>query len=401
MKKKASFSDNIIRTIHLIMSLSFATLFLGSTILLFTTEDDINVFLAKTAGTFALFIALYLFSSFYLSNSIRKQFAPLDRLAYGLKDNSIEIIGDNDDIKIFAKQLKNDMEKMDSLKAELRETRDSLDDVYLSNERTINDSLDIIDECKKLHVKNVKKIKNMKEKLSNENILLEEIMPVSVTLKNDQNNLKSNIEGLNLCLSKNLKKHEEIKQDNLNAEETYNIIADSLKDSVELLDSLFSEISVLQNTASRISLYSMNTTIEAARTGILNISVNNALEELKELSKNIQVKSDDVALLAIRSKNSLNMALEQSLRYKEVGEANLDSSRDSLNSLMELSEFIKRTMMCADDITFNAGKILVNLEKIDEINGNLISDNGSSLDISDHLGNKLFDIDKSLKNNDF
>lgn len=401
MKKKVSFSTSIIKTIRLIFGIAFFVLFTGGGILLYVTETDLNVFYIKIASTFIAYISLYLLVIIVVSQNIRKQFAPLDKLARGLKDNSIDIIGDNDDIKKFAYQLKADMEKIDYLNNELREARLNLDDAYINNEKTVNETLGVVEECKKTILNFSRKAKKSKESLLNISNGIDEILSGFNTVKQNQKLLSENADNIRNGIKVNISSHDELKADYGKVCETYGVLAKTLNEAVGLIDSLFSEISVLQNISSQISLYAMNTSLEASRSGIFNMNITNALDELKNLSHKIQEKSDDVALLSIRSKNALNLAIEQSEFCNEENADNLVVLDSSIEKLGKLSDIFYDNLKITDSITKDINQTNFVLNDINDISSNIIKDTDYMLDMIGSLGNQLFEIDKALKNNVF
>lgn len=401
MKKKVSFSTSIIKTIRLIFGIAFFVLFTGGGILLYVTETDLNVFYIKIASTFIAYISLYLLVIIVVSQNIRKQFAPLDKLARGLKDNSIDIIGDNDDIKKFAYQLKADMEKIDYLNNELREAKLNLDDAYINNEKTVNETLGGVEECKKTILNFSRKAKKSKESLLNISNGIDEILSGFNTVKQNQKLLSENADNIRNGIKVNISSHDELKADYGKVCETYGVLAKTLNEAVGLIDSLFSEISVLQNISSQISLYAMNTSLEASRSGIFNMNITNALDELKNLSHKIQEKSDDVALLSIRSKNALNLAIEQSEFCNEENADNLVVLDSSIEKLGKLSDIFYDNLKITDSITEDINQTNFVLNDINDISSNIIKDTDYMLDMIGSLGNQLFEIDKALKNNVF
>lgn len=401
MKKKFSFSTSIIKTIRLIFGIAFAVIFIGEGILLYLTETDKGVLYIKIGATFVAFLSLYLLSVIYIGRKLKKQFAPLDKLAIGLKDNSIEIFGDNDDIKSFAKELKNEIERLDDLNNELNATKNNLDDVYLANEKTISSTIDNIEECKKLLVKSDKRQKRIKESIIQNDSVLEELMNTSYVIKQKQKILIESKDALLNSSKSNLKTGKDIVSDYDKVTESYTLIQKTLSEAVSLIDSLFSELSIMQNIASQMNLYAMNSTLEASRSGIFNINITNALDEIRDLSTKMQAKSDDVALLSIQSKNSLNLALEQATFCKEQSDDNLNEINVSIDKLSGLSDSIVSTLESIDNIVDETNNVLIKLEIMDEGNNALIKDIDYTMDTSKSIGNKLFDIDKSLKNNAF
>lgn len=396
-RKKASFSNNILKTVRLIMAIAFVIIFLAGTGLLYIMEGDIRSFAIKTGIMFLSFLVLYIILMSSLSNNIKKQFAPLDKLAYGLKDNSIEIIGDNDDIKLFARQLKADMEKLDSLESELAETRDNLDDMYMLNEKTIADAENYLDDFKKNLVKITKRQKRIKEMSKEISSASDEISSYSSSIKMKQRDINEHSYDLLDSISQNIRQQNDIKQDFDKSEESFKMLYSMLNESVEMIDSLFSELSTMQNLASQINLYAMNTSLEAARTGIFNMNITNALDEMKEMSSKMQSKADDIAMLSIRSKNSLNLAMEQSEFCRDNNEDNIQCFDQSVERLSNLSDELNKAVNLIEELSDNTAKVLASMEHIDNSNVKIISDCDYVLDASKILGDNIHGIDKAIK----
>lgn len=398
MKKKPSFSTGIIKTIKFYLAIAFIIMFIGGAILLFVTENDNNVFIVEILSTLVAYIALYFALNLTITRNVKKQFAPLDRLANGLRENSIEVIGESDDIKAFAKQLKADMEKLDNLSNELAVTRNNLDDVYISSEKAINNVLEEIDECKRFLVKSSKKQKRIKENLVAISNSYEDLIPISDELKQVQRVLLEESNTALQNMNSNIKNHNELKEDNQRLKESYDLLIKALNDAVGLIDSLFSELSVMQNIASQMNLYSMNASIEVSRSGIFNMNITNALDEIKGLSNKIQTKTDDIAMLSIQSKNSLNLANEHAHFLFEQNDDTNKNIDINCNNLIELSQLIKNLIDNVIVIADDGNKLIRNLEMLEEMNSNSINDINQILDITGSIGNKLFEIGKSNGN---
>ena len=343
----SNLSKDIISTIRLYLSLTFIVTFFSGAALLFITEETVYDFLIKGSILFGAYLLLFALLMYFISKKIKKSFKPLDKLVDGLNDDSIRIYGDTLDLKSFADSVRKAQRSYEKIKDELDDTKKDLDDVASENLRLTEDAN-----------KKINKALDISNLLSHKNVLLdkytedEKQIILDILSETEEIKKRKNIiydESLRLgndILDINRGKSD-ISQDYEELTDAFNIVDKTLAETAELIDTIFSEITQIQSVASQMDLYAMNTSIELARNGNVNPSVSTALAEINTLASNLNKKSDELALLVIRIKNSTKLSHDQSVFCEEQ----IDLSQKSFNGMSQKIDIISdKTRSFVDSI---------------------------------------------------
>lgn len=142
----------------------------------------------------------------------------------------------------------------------------------------------------------------------------------------------------------------DISLDMVEINKAYKVLSDNLTNSVSLIENIFTEMGSVTSLCSQLELYSMNTSIEIARSGLHSLSVSNALDEIKRSAKKISEKNDAISLLIIQAKNSVSLALDQASYCEEmISQNNKDCDRNII-SLGNVSEKVKNLTFVLDKL---------------------------------------------------
>lgn len=355
--KKESFANDIIRPICMWLGAAFFVMFIASSILFAVTEASTSMMLIKIGVSLILYIILFAVLIMVLSKEIVEKFKPLDTLISGLTDDSIRIYGDTKDLGDFAESIKKAQKKYERLSKELTSTRKDLDDIQNENEKLSSHIDSSIDKAM-INASTIDQ-KNNKLLLFNEKEknLLSDISSEAVNIKKRKNSLYELSTSLNQNIGDVNRTTEDIKNDYEELNDTFNVLSGMLNESAELLDSIFSELAVLQSSCSQINLYSMNTSLEYARSGGMNLSVSNALDEIKSMSKKLNEKSDEIALLLIRAKNSVKLAVEQAEFATDRSDMSKKSFNDTKVKIDKISDKTEGFLAVLDELLENVGAL--------------------------------------------
>lgn len=402
MKKKASFSYDIVKMIAFAYGMAFLIIFVAGSILFYLNDPDTKSYLIKIAILFGVFLILYICSVIILQNNLVKRFAPLDKLARGLIDDEIFIYGESKDLESFALQLKNDMEKMQILSKELEETKEDLDDYYQESESIAIDTAKDLEKSINHNNSVLKRSKRIRDNLSNANEAFDVIIPIEAKLKSEKESIYDDSLKLKKYLRDALEYNKDVNEDIKAVKDAYDILMDMLNDSIAQLDNLYNDIMNVQSISTKMNIYAVNTSLEAAKSGFYNLNIINAIDEIKEMTKKVMECNDEIALFLIKSKNSINIAKEQAFICNEDTDSYSKSISISSDKLDNLGSVLDGTMTLVDEVVNNITKVTTKVYDIRNYNDNISNDSSYIWDSSikdNERNSKLLEKYKQEKSN--
>lgn len=395
MKKRASFSDELIRLITFALGMAFFIIYIAGAVLFYINEDNLRTYTYKVIILFCLFLLMYVISVIFIRNSIIKRFSPLDKLARGLVEDEIIITGQSRDLEAFANQLRDDMKKMQLLSKELNETKETFDDYYQENETKIDDISKELDKNAS-HYKNIlKRAKRINDATNKSDELFRDIEPVESRLKVSRDALSEDKDMLNKSLREAMNLNNDTRLDIGKTKEAYSILLDMLSDTSELLENIYNDIMTIQSTATQFNLYAVNTSIEVSKSGFYNLNILNGMDEMKDMTKKILELHDAVALLLIRARNAIGLAKEQASICDEEALEHSKTLESSINKLDSLKLLLDGTMGQVEDVIENVARFTTKAYEIKNLN------DSNDIDSKYILDNTAKQIDRNerIKNN--
>jgi methyl-accepting chemotaxis protein len=137
------------------------------------------------------------------------------------------------------------------------------------------------------------------------------------------------------------------------AKNAHEVLKDMLDKSQNMMDDIYSELTLLQSMCSQINLYAMNTALDASRSGGYSLSVTAALGEIKEMSGRLNEKSDNLALLIIQEKNAIKLAFDQADFGDGEIEMGLKSFNQARGQIKTISDEADRLVKSFDELMDN------------------------------------------------
>ena len=130
---------------------------------------------------------------------------------------------------------------------------------------------------------------------------------------------------------------------------------DGITDSgTDLLESMYNEMTLIQSVAAQLNLYAMNTSLDMARAGVMNLQISGALDEIKQLSVKMSEKTDEVMLQVIQIRNTLRLTKDQTEECRDRGREcreNNDKLDENFNAISEsIRNLVENNEDMANDI---------------------------------------------------
>lgn len=351
MKGKVSFSDQINQLVGMVFGIAFLAVFAASAILLYLSEEDTQVYYIRTLGVFCIYIILYAFSVFYTSRKISKMFAPLDQIATALAEDKIRIYGDTSDLQAFAKQLADRMDEMEGMSDALSAAEDNLHDMFQESEESKSRFYYHIKRCKG----SLDGVNRNYEQLTEQSEIMrqtiEEGNAAATRLKLSRQSLGEDYESIRVSLQDCSNSHQEIVDDKERQKEAFGVLNDMQKESMELIETIYNDLTYIQNIASKLELYAANVSLDYARSGGGNLNISAALDEIKLTDRQMRDKIDELAMLVIRTKNAFKLANDQTNFCMELEDDGQKMSGQADEQLGFITMKLQGLMQVGEDIS--------------------------------------------------
>lgn len=358
MKRKRSFSDHINQLIGVVFGIAFFVVFTAGAILLYLSEEDIQRYYIKILGVFCTFLFLYVFSTFYISRRIRKMFEPLDQFATAFAEDKIRIYGDTADLQTFARQLTERMDEMEGMSDALSIAEGNLNDMFQESEESRTRFSHHMKRCKS-SIDGVKKdYEQLSGQMETMRQYLEEGNASATRLKLSRQSLSEDYESIRGSLQGCSNSHQEMMDDKERQKEAFGVLNDMQKESMELIETIYNELTYIQNIASKLELYTTNVSLDYARSGGGSLNISAALDEIKLTDRQMRDKIDELALLVIRTKNAIKLANDQTNFCIELEEDGQKISGQTDEQLGFISMKLQGLMQVGEDISNGIANVL-------------------------------------------
>lgn len=358
MKRKRSFSDHINQLIGVVFGIAFFVVFTASAILLYLSEEDMQRYYIKILGVFCVYLFLYVFSTFYISRRIRKMFEPLDQFATAFAEDKIRIYGDTADLQTFARQLTERMDEMEGMSDALSIAEGNLNDMFQESEESRTRFSHHMKRCKS-SIDGVKKdYEQLSGQMETMRQYLEEGNASATRLKLSRQSLSEDYESIRGSLQGCSNSHQEMMDDKERQKEAFGVLNDMQKESMELIETIYNELTYIQNIASKLELYTTNVSLDYARSGGGSLNISAALDEIKLTDRQMRDKIDELALLVIRTKNAIKLANDQTNFCIELEEDGQKISGQTDEQLGFISMKLQGLMQVGEDISNGIANVL-------------------------------------------
>ena len=368
MNNKSSLSKDIENRVAAVLILSFTVAFVFLALLLYLTAEDIESCLPKICIVAGLLLCLTAISIVSVNRKVRYILSPLNIIAKDICDeddeeSDINISGLVDRLSLNIKELENTNNELEAKQEILGEKLKKKNNDIDNKEDTINEYLRYIDKVKLKCDKIQANCNDIAAKLDVIQAFEDGIKTKKQTLFTDCDEMKRTIKNAVYSGKDALGQYEA-------SGDAYKLLNDMLRESMEQLDNLYSELSGMQNCASSSNLYAMNTALEVSRSGFYNINIINGMDEIKEASQKMLDKSDDIALLLIQAKNSINLAMDQAGQLLNENKENKKVLEHNIDVLDNISNGLVGTLLSSDEMLDNVSKIMLKNVEIASVNDN-------------------------------
>lgn len=364
MEKKASFSYSINHLIGFVFGIAFLVIFFSYGILLYLSEENSTVFYWKILAIFLVFLVLYAIAAIYTSAKIRKMFEPLDHIALALAEDKIRIYGDTTDLEAFANQLSAQMEEMSDMSEELTSTKDNLNDIYQESEES-RSKFDHQARRGKINLDNIEKsCKVLIKQTDDINRILDACGSVETKLKFSRQSLNEDSESVKNSLNECSRFNQEMLEERERIKGTYDVLNDMQKESMELIDTVYNEITYLQDLLSKLDLCATSVPLEYVRHGGLNVNITGTMDEIRHIDRRLRDKIDELAMLVIRAKNAEKLANDQTEHCMEIDEEGRESIRQADERMVIVTAKLQGLLEINEEISGGISSLLNNFYEL-------------------------------------
>ena len=301
---KKSFARPVNQLVTASFAVTFLVVYILSIVILLRIVDDMKKYYIGALILLVIYLIPLIGASVYVTRRINGMFAPLDRVSHGMLAEYGQD-GDEKDLRLLAESLREQNERITDISRELKDTKEDLDNAFkesrMSREGAKLQSQKYLNE--------VKSLGDRQESISEISSRLEKSLETTLPLQGRLNEKKSEIYEMSGKLKDTITGSAGVMEDNSAALDSMNEGIDQLDGITDsgnaLLESMYNDLTLLQSVAAQLNLYAMNTSLDMARAGVLNLQVSGALDEIKQLSSKMSEKTDEVMLQAIQIRNTL------------------------------------------------------------------------------------------------
>jgi len=371
--KRMSYSTDVVRLIIVCYGIVFALIFLAGLALLYLAGSE--SFFRDALVMFGLYLILFVFLSVYITDRIRRMFAPLDRFAGYEFDESefesgVEYERKQGKIGVLAKLLNDRVSLLEDLSGELKSAREDIDEINEAHDSVRENNRSVVEACLELSgAINDRACSGYAgaDDLTEETGRLKGNIGIIRERKELLINGRIQAEGLSDRVADSSASVCEIVSET-GAE--LSEMLDAEKTSEKLVEDIYDSMSLLQDMISRVNLYSVNAAIEVSKSSDSYAAVA-GVDEVKRLSEQISGDTDEIMLKMIKLRNDIKLSAERignaGERMKESDEiagsmsADLKHLAENINviadTVMEMEKSIEAAGESADSIKI-AGKEL-------------------------------------------
>ncbi len=345
--QKTSFAKPVNQLVTACFAVTFLVVYILSIVILLLIVDDMKKYYTGAAILLVIYLIPMIAASLFVTRKINTMFAPVDRASYlMLKDRTTE--GGERDLRLLAESLREQTEHIRDISRELSDAREDLDNAFREN-RLSREGAKLQSEK---YLNEVKSLGDRQESISEISSRMEKNLEQTLPLQDKINQKKDLVYEETKKLTATLGKNDRLKEENETAFERMNEGFDRLDGVTEsgnaLLESMYNEMTLLQSVASQLNLYAMNTSLDMARAGVINIQVSGALDEIKQLSSKMSEKTDEVMLQVIQIRNILRLTKDETDECRDYGrdcrennarlDTGLENAAECINRLVQNNE---------------------------------------------------------------
>ena len=365
--KRMSYATDVVRLIIVCYGIVFILIFITGLALLYLAGSE--TFFRDSFVMFGLYLILYVFLSVYITDRIRRMFAPLDRFA-GYEFDESEFEGKTGKLGVLAKLLNDRVSLLEDLSGELKSAREDIDEINEAHDSVRENNRSVVEACLELSgAINDRACDGIAgaDDLTEETGRLKGNIGIIRERKELLINGRIQAEGLSDRVADSSASVCEI------VSETGTELSEMLdaeKTSEKLVEDIYDSMSLLQDMISRVNLYSVNAAIEVSKSSDSYAAVA-GVDEVKRLSEQISGDTDEIMLKMIKLRNDIKLSAERignaGERMKESDEiagsmsADLRHLEENINviadTVMEMEKSIEAAGESADSIKI-AGKEL-------------------------------------------
>ena len=365
--KRMSYATDVVRLIIVCYGIVFILIFITGLALLYLAGSE--TFFRDSFVMFGLYLILYVFLSVYITDRIRRMFAPLDRFA-GYEFDESEFEGKTGKLGVLAKLLNDRVSLLEDLSGELKSAREDIDEINEAHDSVRENNRSVVEACLELSgAINDRACDGIAgaDDLTEETGRLKGNIGIIRERKELLINGRIQAEGLSDRVADSSASVCEIVSE-IGAE--LSEMLDAEKTSEKLVEDIYDSMSLLQDMISRVNLYSVNAAIEVSKSSDSYAAVA-GVDEVKRLSEQISGDTDEIMLKMIKLRNDIKLSAERignaGARMKESDEiagsmsADLRHLEENINviadTVMEMEKSIEAAGESADSIKI-AGKEL-------------------------------------------
>ncbi|MCR5210421.1 MAG: methyl-accepting chemotaxis protein [Lachnospiraceae bacterium] len=305
--KRMSYSTDVVRLIIVCYGIVFILIFITGLALLYLAGSE--SFFRDSLVMFGLYLILYVFLSVYITDRIRRMFAPLDRFA-GYEFDEAEFEGKTGKLGVLAKLLNDRVSLVEDLSGELKSAREDIDEINEAHDSVRASNRNVVEACLELSG-DINDIAH--DGIAGSDELSEETgrLKGSIGVLRDRKELLINGRIQAEGIAERAVDHSAVVCDIVS--ETGAELSEMLaaeKGSEKLVEDIYDSMSMLQDLINRVNLYSVNAAVEVSKSSDSYAAVA-GVDEVKRLSEQISGGSDEIMLKMIKLRNDIKLSAER------------------------------------------------------------------------------------------
>lgn len=338
---KTSFARPVNQLVTASFAVTFLVVYILSIVILLRIVDDMKKYYIGAAILLVIYLIPLVGASVYVTRRINLMFAPLDRASHAMFKER-QHGSEEKDLKFLAESLREQNERIHDISRELEDTKEDLDNAFRENRMSREGAELRFRE----YLSGVRSLGDRQESISEISSRMEESLEMTIPIQSRLNEKKTFVYDETRSLKEAISDNGRLMEENSTAYDSMNEGLDQLDGITEsgnaLLESMYNDMTLIQSVAGQLNLYAMNTSLDMARAGVLNLQVSGALDEIKQLSSKMSEKTDEVMLQVIQIRNTLRLSKEQTDDLRERGQECRENSEKLNENLEDVSESIQR-----------------------------------------------------------
>ncbi len=355
--KKRTHAYEINRLICISFGIAFALIYLAEMEILYLTGAEVAVLIWDAFAMLGLYLILYLVIVLFVIRKINNMFAPLERFVRGMIRDK-EIASTDGDLEKLAQSLSDNMslrrEENTILENKLTTTRSDLRKVNTKNKtesgqlrRELVNCIDVADAAANGIMSNSSDISELLRSLDELIPYMEKVISEKDALLAESGRLEARLKKISGRVKEIAESVGDLKQDQESLEEIN-------RNSAELVETLYNDMTGLQSLSARVNLYATNTSMDISRNGFETYAAVAAIDEIETLTKKILDTTDALTLMIIRIRNELKLSADQTgdciEKGRESGSFAAELETDIAGCDADIANFFRLVSGMNDDI---------------------------------------------------